>query len=146
MFCTKANAEIKAALNKFDAYVDAHVDTALKITSTMKSLLASPIGDVLTALIPGTADDVLRAKLVSGLSKVVDALSIVDACKQYTDLNDKLKCFMQQLAAKDPALQDALLFKIASLLVGALDGNQLQQSLYDLYTQAKYYTTVAAKA
>ena len=140
MFCTKVNAEIKSALKQFDQYVDAHIDTALQITTTLKAMLSSPAADIITSIIPGTADDVLRTQLLNALNKITEALSIVDSCKQYTDLNDKLKCFVQQLSQRDPKLQDAILLKLSSLLAAELDGNKLKQSLYDLYTQAKYVT------
>jgi hypothetical protein len=68
----------------------------------------------------------------------VEALTIVETCKQYTDTNEKLKCFVTQLQQRDPQLQDAILQKLASLLACQLDGQRLKQSLYDLFTQAKY--------
>jgi len=142
MFCTKANSEIKTALKQFDQYVSAHIDTALQITTALKNLLASPVADVITAIIPGTADDVLRTELLLALNKAVEALSIVDNCKQFTDLNDKFKCFIDQIRQRDPQLQDAILLKLASLLGAQFDGNKLKQSLYDLYTQAKYVAAI----
>lgn len=140
MFCTTLKTKVKALLTQFDSYVDSHVDLALQVTTAIKNVLASPVTDVLTAIIPGTLDDTIRTGLVNALTKVIDALTIADACKQYTDLNDKLSCFIQQIKQRDPQLQDALLQKLASLLSGELDGNRLKQSLYDLYTQAKYTT------
>jgi len=140
MFCTNANAEIKSALKQFDQYVNTHVETALQITTALKYMLSSPVADIITAIIPGTIDDVLRTQLLNALNKITEALSIVDSCKQFTDLNDKLKCFVQQLGQRDPQLQDAVLLKLSSLLAAELDGQKLKQSLYDLYTQAKYVT------
>jgi len=140
MFCTNANAEIKSALKQFDQYVNTHVETALQITTALKNMLNSPAADIITAIIPGTVDDVLRTQLLNALNKITEALSIVDNCKQFTDLNDKLKCFVQQLSQRDPQLQDAVLLKLSSLLAAELDGQKLKQSLYDLYTQAKYVT------
>jgi len=140
MFCTNANAEIKSALKQFDQYVNTHVETALQITTALKYMLSSPVADIITAIIPGTIDDVLRTQLLNALNKITEALSIVDSCKQFTDLNDKLKCFVQQLSQRDPQLQDAVLLKLSSLLAAELDGQKLKQSLYDLYTQAKYVT------
>jgi len=140
MFCTNANAEIKSALKQFDQYVNTHVETALQITTALKNMLSSPVADIITAIIPGTVDNILRTQLLNALNKITEALSIVDSCKQFTDLNDKLKCFVQQLSQRDPQLQDAVLLKLSSLLAAELDGQKLKQSLYDLYTQAKYVT------
>jgi hypothetical protein len=140
MFCPTFKTNIKAALREFDTYVDAHIDTALSVTTAIKNLLTSPVADVLTAIIPGTLDDIIRTQLIKVLTKVITALSIVDSCKQFTDANEKLTCFIAQLKQHDPQLQDAILQKLASLLAGELDGNRLKQNLYDLFTQAKYTT------
>ncbi len=140
MLCTNFKTRIKTALREFDTYIDAHIDTALSVTAAIKNALTSPVADILTEIIPGTIDNTIRTQLVNALTKVITALSIVDSCKQYTDATEKLKCFIAQLQQHDPHLQDAILQKLASLLAGELDGNRLKQSLYDLYTQAKYTT------
>jgi hypothetical protein len=141
MLCITIKAKLRALLKNFDSYIDTHIDTALKISQALKNILASPVADILTAIIPGDADNVIRQKLTDALSKVIEALAIADACKQYADLNDQLNCFVNQLRQRDPQLQDAILQKLASLLAGNLDGLRLSQSLYDLYTQAKYAAT-----
>ncbi len=138
MFCTKMKGQIKSLLRDFDSYVDEHVDTALKITTAVKNLLSSPVADILTAIIPGDIDNTVRQQLITALGKAIDVLTIVDDCKQYTDVNAQLNCFIQQLQKRDPDLQDAILQKLASLLASQLDGQRMKQNLYDLYTQAKY--------
>lgn len=140
MLCPTFKTSIKAALKEFDTYIDAHIDTALSVTTAIRNLLTSPVADALTAIIPGSLDDVIRTQLVNALTKVIAALSIVDSCKQYTAINDQLNCFVTQLKQRDPQLQDAILQKLASLLAGELDGGRLKQNLYDLFTQAKYTT------
>lgn len=141
MFCTKMKNQLRNLLKEFDGYIDAHIDTALHITTEIKNILSSPVADIVTSIIPGNMDDTIRTQLLPALDKAIQVLSVADACKQYTDINDKLKCFVQQLQQKDPQLQDALLQKLASLVAGHLDGQRLKQYLYDLYTQAKYSTT-----
>ncbi len=140
MLCATFKIRIKTALREFDTYIDAHIDTALSVTNAIKNALSSPAAIVLTDIIPGNLDNVIRTQLVNALTKVITALSIVDSCKQYTDITEKLSCFATQLQQHDPQLQDAILQKLASLLAGELDGNRLKQNLYDLFTQAKYTT------
>jgi len=140
MFCTNIKTKVKVVLNQFDHYVDAHVDTALQITTAIKNTLSSTAADILTAIIPGNLDNEIRTQLINVLTKVIEALTIADNCREHTDLNDKLLCFVQQIKQRDPQLQDAILQKLASLLAGELDGKRLKQALYDLYTQAKYTT------
>ena len=141
MLCTKMKGQIKALLRDFDNYVDDHIDTALKITTALKNLLSSPVADVLTAIIPGDIDNTIKEDLVAALGKAIEVLTIADSCKQHTDVNALLACFIQQVQQRDPQLQDAILQKLASLLAGHLDGQRLKQNLYDLYTQGKYAAT-----
>jgi hypothetical protein len=138
MFCTKIKTRLKGLLQQFDLYIDAHIDTALHITSALKRILSSPTADILTAIIPGTLDNIIQQQLISALDQALEALAIAEQCKQQTAINDKLSCFVQQLKQCEPQLQEATLQKLASLLAGHLDGQRLKQNLYDLYTQAKY--------
>ena len=140
MFCIKIKNQIRALLRQFDSYVDAHVTLALKITTAIKELLTSPAADIITAIIPGDLDNVIRQQAIAALSKVTEALTIADNCRKCTDANDKIRCFIEQLKLYDPRLQDAILHKLASLLAGQLDGQRLKQNLYDMFTQAKYST------
>jgi hypothetical protein len=138
MLCTKIKSGFRPLLHDFDMYIDAHIDTALKVTTEIKKALSSPLAEIITAAIPGNIDDTIRQQLISILGKAAMALTIASNCRQYNDATDQLNCFIKQLQEYDPHLQDAVLQKLASLLAGGLDGNRLQQSLYDLYTQAKY--------
>ncbi|PQJ12131.1 hypothetical protein CJD36_010115 [Flavipsychrobacter stenotrophus] len=132
--------QIRLLLQQFDSYLEKNVDTALQITTAIKQFLESPVADILTAIIPGSVDDIIRRQLIYALDKSVEALAIAEHCKQYTDIEEKLKCFVSQLQQRGPDMQDALLQKLASLLAGTLDGNRLKQSVYDLFTQVKYTT------
>lgn len=144
MFCTKIKNKLKAIMRHIDEYTETHVAMALKITTSLKRALTSPVADILTAIIPGDLDNALRDQVVNALDKITEALTIADACKNCTNLNDRLRCLAQQLQQRDPNLQDAILHKLASLLAGSLDGNRLRQSLYDLYTQTHYTSTKIA--
>ena len=138
MICSKMKSQLKALLSEFDKYVDAHIDMALKITVELKAIFSSPAADIITAIIPGDLDNTIRDQIIIGLGKAIEALTIADNCKQYSDINALLNCFVQQIQQRDPQLQDAVLQKLASLLAATLDGQRLKQSLYDMYTQAKY--------
>ena len=140
MFCMKMRSQLKALLKQFDEYIESHIDLALQITTGLKNVLSSPVTDIITAIIPGDLDNAIRQQLISALSKGVEALLIAEQCKQFPEINGRLDCFVQQLRLREPELQDALLQKLASLLTSRLDGQRLKQSLYDLYTQAKYST------
>lgn len=138
MFCKQYRLKIKALMGQFDKLVEENIETAIKVTTSLKQFLKGGYADILTAIIPGEVDDMIRAKLIMGLEKALDALQIVNACKDAVGVEAKIRCFVDEISRRDPALQDALLQKIASMLASELDGKRLAQSLYDLYTQAKY--------
>lgn len=138
MFCNKVRARIKRILQQFDEYLDEHIDTALYVTTALKKFLSSPAGDIITALIPGNLDNVIRQHLLAALENAIDTLQITDKCRKHEDIADKLLCLAEELRQRSPELRDALLHRLASLVAGELDGQRLKQSLYDLYTQAKY--------
>jgi hypothetical protein len=138
MFCTKMRSKLKRLLQQIDQYVDEHAETALRITTTLKGMLESPVADIVTAIIPGDADELIRKHLIAALELATNALSIANECAAQQTLNEKLQCFVTQLRKYPPEVQDALLQKLASLLTKQLDGSRGRQSLYDLYTQAKY--------
>ena len=143
MLCSTIKSQVRTLLREFDSYIDAHIDTALQITTELRAILVSPVADILTAIIPGDIDNEIRQQLITALGKAIEALTIADNCKQYTEVDAMLNCFVQQLQQRDPEFRDAVLQKMASLLAATLDGQRLKQNLYDLYTQAKY---TAAKA
>lgn len=138
MFCIKMRQRIRQVMLQFDAYVDAHAETALRITTALKSALESPVADMVTLLIPGTADDALKQQLQKVLERVTDTLLVLSKCSNEGDMNKKLQCLAGELLRQPPDVRDALLHKMASLLTGALDGNRLKPRLYDLYVQARY--------
>jgi len=144
MFFTTLKSQYKQLLRQLDSYIDGHLDTALAVTTQLKNILSSPVADIVTAIIPGNLEAAVKSQLLAALNTAITALTIADNCKQITEVNDKLKCFVTQLQQKDPQLQGAVLQKLASLLAANLDGNRLQQHIYDLFTQAKYSLGVKA--
>lgn len=137
-FCKSVRSKIKSILRKFDKEVEEHVDTALLVTTSIKKFLRSPVSDIINAIIPGQIDDLIRAKLLVILPYAIDTLTIIDHCKDAKTLNEKAACYIDQLKKVDPALQEAILHKLAAIITRELDGNKLAQSVYDLFVQAQY--------
>lgn len=138
MLCIITKSRIKKLLRGLDSYLEKHIDAALKITGEIKKALSSPTAGLLLAIIPGNEDINVRNNLVNALDSALAALSIFEKCREHANLSEKLNCMLAQLHQQEPQLRDAMLQKLASLIAGHLDGNRMRQSLYDLYTQAKY--------
>ncbi|TAN18825.1 MAG: hypothetical protein EPN37_04495 [Chitinophagaceae bacterium] len=137
-FCQQFKGEVKQLIKQFDGYVETHVDIALQVTTKLKAILNSPITGIVTAIIPGNLDNVIRAKLIQGLGYSIDALNIVDECKNQGTIEQKVQCFAAALVKEHPDMQDAILQKLAALLARFLGGNTTKQNIYDLFVQAKF--------
>ena len=131
-FCKK----ITDAARKIDSFVKAHLSEALLISSNIKKMLESPLAVLVTAIIPTDVDEALRIQLISALAKAIDVLTIIDACKDAVDFDQKLICFMGQLKKYSPEVQEALIQKLMSVVTRELDGNRFAQSLYDTWSQS----------
>ena len=137
-FCRKTGSKIKQVLQQFDSFIERHSEEALQVTKIIKAALESPVADLLEAIIPGDADTIFKNKLLQALEIGVDALSIVNTCRQETNLETKLNCFVNGLKTVSPDLQDAVFQKLQSILLRELDGNTRKQNVYDLFSQAAY--------
>ncbi len=143
MLFEKIKNKFKVLLNDFDNFLDSHLNIALQITTELKNILSEPPSDIISAIIPASITPALRQEIITAIDQTVTALNLAETCNQYTDLNEKLNCFIQQVQKMDPDLQEAVLQKITSLMTGILHGKSLKQYMYDLYAQIK---TSAQKA
>jgi hypothetical protein len=141
MFCIKVRNRVKQVLQRFDSFIDVHAELALKVTSTLKNILSSPVADIVTALIPGDADDVIREQLLTALEYATNALLAAEECGACAGLEAQLACLTAHVRRCPEDKRDALLQKMASLLTRKLDGSRMKQNLYDLFVQAKYAMT-----
>lgn len=138
MFCLKIKNQLRNFYRLFDRSVDEYINIALSITKALKDIVQSPAAAVLTAIIPGTLDDRLKAQAEHALEQAVKALTIAGKCSDSKSLTEYINCFATELRKQDERLRDALLLKLASLITAELDGRRLKAHHYDLFTQAKY--------
>lgn len=140
-FCNRFRQKIKSALQQFDRQIEENAEEALRITRTIKTALESPLADLVTTIIPGDADEKIRLRIIQALDTGINALSIINTCKEQETWSDKIRCFVNELRKVSPELQDAIMQKLQSILLRELDGNTKKQHLYDLFSQAKYSST-----
>lgn len=133
---------VKNLFNAIPKEIREYASQSLEVTVNIRNFLNSPVADIITAIIPGTWDDSLKVMAVKYLSEAIPYLTIVDECKDATDEESMIKCWVDKLAEYQPEVRDALLFKLATLLTAKFDNNEaLKQSFYALAVQAKYTHT-----
>lgn len=133
---SKLKRKINEVTGKVDSVVKEYAGYALSISTNIKNILDSPLGDLVTQIIPGTWDDELREKATDALVKTVDVLALTSDIANTKDLNQKLRMFVAGLADKSPEFKQSQLKKIADLVTAYLDNNKLASHMYEATTLA----------
>lgn len=134
----KLRDQIKAWWNGIPDNIRIVASRSMQITTGIKAVLSNPLADVVTAIIPGDWDDKLKEQALAAINKVLPYLSIVDACKHHTSTEEMLKCWVAEIAKLPKHAQNAMIAKLAALLMAEFHNNALKQSLYDYYQQTYY--------
>lgn len=122
-----------------NSWIKEHVRPSIDFVERFKNILNSPVADILTTLIPGDWDDKLRNKMIDNLTKALTILYGADAFADATTLEDKLLKIIQLIKTLTPAMQQAMLFKLASELSKVSSGsNVIKGHSIDLLTQTEY--------
>ena len=93
----KVWGSIKEAFNKLPAKSKTALLIAVTIVDNMKKFVESPVADVMTALIPGTADDVVKERLRLWLPKIFIEMKLAEQCAGLTDPNEIVACGVKTL-------------------------------------------------
>lgn len=102
----------------------------------------SPLGDLVTQIIPGDWDDNLKAKASEALGKAVDVLDYTNRIASTPELEDKLKLFITGLYDQSSEFRESQLKKTMDLITAYLDNNKLKTHEYEAATMGTFITTV----
>ncbi len=138
MFCSKFRSKIKQLIRRIGEAVLENAALALNVTGGIKKFLQSPLGDILTVIIPGSVDDIVKARLIDALNYAIPLLEGFKNCNQESSIEEKLACLKVYLKSKYPHVADALLIKLAALITKYLDGHKLSQNEYDTAVQVQF--------
>lgn len=117
------------------------VEVGVNIVNAFKNIdTAHPeILDIITALIPGTFDDMIKEKLRAELPKILEGLQLAKSCEGLTDPTAIVQCALKSLQTISPEFQkdfwDALAVHISIVVAdGKLDwsdGKYIIKYYYD---------------
>ncbi|WP_374949631.1 hypothetical protein [Mucilaginibacter sp.] len=98
----KIKAFLQTLITKIGAYFSTlpaelrkAVVVAVVVTENLKRFVDSPIADIVTALIPGNADDKVKDLLRAYLPVIVVELGLVKNCSEASSTEEILKCAAQ---------------------------------------------------
>jgi hypothetical protein len=137
-FCSGIRKKLKTFLGKVSEKVFDYADISLKVTSSIQKLINSPVADVLTAIIPGELDNVIKAQISNALSFAISDLNILIKCSEKATLNERWACVITELGKMHPNVQDSFLMKLAALITKHMDSHEQKQNVYDSIAQLQY--------
>ena len=92
---SKTRRKIAQITNAVDVAVKEYAGYALSISTNIKAIIDSPLGDLVTQVIPGTWDDELKSKASAALAKAMDTLCVSIKMADAPNLEEKLKLFTE---------------------------------------------------
>lgn len=93
----KIGNSISQFFGGLDIATKALIKVSKEVVNNMKLIDESHIGDVLTALIPGNADDKAYAKLKEFIPKALDAIALAEEFTNITDPNEKMRAILVKI-------------------------------------------------
>jgi hypothetical protein len=122
-FIKKISAWVKSLFERIPAEAKTAIHTGVAITERIKAFIGSPVADVVTALIPGQADDAVVAALRTALPELLTQLQLTENCINSTDDNVKVHCGLQTLSTLPNEVKNSFLHSLSILLAQvAADG------------------------
>jgi hypothetical protein len=114
---------IKHLFDGLPAEFKAAIDIGVTVTEKVKTFIDNPEVDVFTAIIPGTIDDAIVAKLRDALPKILIELKLAQNCAQLTDPTEIVKCAILELQSIEGDFKSAFLHDLSILIAQvAADG------------------------
>ncbi len=120
-----------------DLKVAIHVGVV--VTENVKKFVDSEGTDVLTAIIPGDLDEVIKNKLRDNLPKILTQLKLADKCGGLTDTAEIVKCAIQILQQTEGDFKSAFLHDLSILIAQVASDGKLDWK-DDTYVLQWYYT------
>lgn len=126
---------ISSIWKKTNEKVKQFAPVAIEVVEELKLWIESPIGDLITQIIPGTIDDKLRAQLLKVLPVVISKLQLSIAITGITDPNEQLRAILAQLKFASDAQKDSFYHEFGYLIIELLADGDLSRSDSILITE-----------
>jgi hypothetical protein len=144
-FLTRLWEIVKSLFNSFPSKLKAAVHIGVIITENIKTIVDSPIADILTAIIPGEIDDKIKQVLRKGIPIILTSLKLTDKCSDLTDSQEITKCAIETLKTLDGDIKSAFLHNLSILIAQIAADGKLSWTdgvcILEWYYQNKFKAT-----
>jgi hypothetical protein len=139
---SKIWTEVQGLFNGIPTELKTAIHIGVAITEAVKTFVDSPAADILTTIIPGDADDDLKALLRAKLPEILTELKLADSCSELTDPAQITTCAIKILQGLDGDIQNSFLHSLSILIAQVAANGQLSWSdgvyILQWYYQNKY--------
>lgn len=112
---------LKQLFSKVEKYIDQYINPSVEMVQNFKKFVDSPMADLITAIIPGQLDDVIKFKMRVALPVILADLNLITECKNAATDEEKIRCAQAAIAAlPTTTMQQKALQDIASLMAAYL--------------------------
>jgi hypothetical protein len=113
---------------KSKLFAEKYVHPSVDVVNALKQLIDSPVVPLITAIIPGTLDDVIAARVKQLLPEVLKVLGFVEDCIDAKNGDTVLQCAIAKIRLFNETRKDAAWHNIATLLSQYLSDGKLSGS------------------
>jgi hypothetical protein len=114
---------IKHLFNGLPADLKTAIHIGVVTTTAIRNFVYSPGADVLTAIIPGEVDDIIKQRLRDALPKILLQLKLAENCTGLTDISQIVECAIRNLQSIEGDFKSAFLHDLSILIAQvAADG------------------------
>jgi len=143
----KALDFIKNLFNKIDDEAKVLVPIAINVVNGIKTVMDSPVDDVLVTLISMATKGTITPAIVQKVNdtikewipKVLTDLVLIDSIAHITDVNEQLNAILAQLKLSSDATKNIIYHGLSSLILEKLSDGKLSWS--DSVSISQYYYT-----
>lgn len=115
---------IKRIFKGLNAEAKKLLPIAIEVVEKVKMVIASPVADVITALIPGDVDDIIKEKLRVILPRLIMELAMVEAITDIENDDERLNAILAKIKLSSDDAKNVFYHGLCSLIIEKLsDGN-----------------------
>ena len=138
-FFNKIVLFLNTLFDNLDEWIHDHVQPSIEMVERIKAVVASPVGNLIAALIPGGIGEAARDELIDVLTKAINTMHITADIVNEPDWTNKVSKTIAYLRTLSNPLQNAIYLKLASEMAKIKSGSDsFKGHSVDLLTQMQY--------
>ena len=138
-FFNKIVLFLNTLFDNLDEWIHEHVQPSIEMVERIKAVVASPVGNLIAALIPGGIGEAARDELIDILTKAINTMHITAYIVNEPDWTNKVSKTVAYIRTLSNPMKNAIYLKLASEMAKIKSGSDsFKGHSVDLLTQMQY--------